>query len=210
MKYRFMYDFRCTFRVTRMAKALKTSTRKTKRELEDDRYLPFIPIDFNRSRQTYGPRRLSKVLTKTYKLKIGRTRVRNIMVENDMIPKTIRKFKATTYFNHDYPVAPNLLDRNFRVERSNMAWVSDITYISTREGWLYLAAVMDLYSGRIVGWAMDKQMTQNLVIDALKQAIGQASQTAQRYHSAFRAGCSICLQKLPKFAGQARICPEHE
>ena len=183
MKYRFMYDFRFTFRVTRMAKALKTSTsgyyewlkngRKTRRDLDDDRCLPFIRIEFNRSRQTYGPRRLSKVLTKTYGLKIGRTRVRDIMAENDMIPKTIRKFKATTYSNHDYPVAPNLLDRNFQVERPNRAWVSDITYISTREGWLYLAAVMDLYSGKIVGWAMDKQMTQNLVTDALKQAVGR-------------------------------------
>jgi transposase InsO family protein len=141
-----MYDFRFTFRVTRMAKALKTSTsgyyewlkngRKTRRELEDDRYLPFIRIEFNRSRQTYGPRRLSKALTKTYRLKIGRIRVRDIMAENDMIPKTIRKFKATTYSNHDYPVAPNLFTRNFQAERANMAWVSDITYISTREGWL--------------------------------------------------------------------------
>lgn len=157
-----MYDFRITFKVTRMAKALKTSTsryyewlkngRKTKRELENDRYIPFIRIEFNRSRQTHGPRRLSKAISKTYKLKIGRTRVRDIMVENNMIPKTIRRFKATTYSNHDYPVAPNMLNREFQVKQPNVAWVSDITYISTREGRLYLAAIMDLYSGKIVGW----------------------------------------------------------
>jgi len=91
-----------------------------------------------------------------------------------MFNKSAKKFKATTYSNHNYPVAPNLLNRNFQVKAANMAWVSDITYISTREGWLYLAAVMDLYSGKVVGWAMDKQMTQNLVMDALKQAAGRA------------------------------------
>ena len=179
-----MYDFRFTFMATRMAKTLKTSTsgyyewlkngRKTKKEIENEQYLPLIRIEFNKSRRTYGPRRLSKILNKTYKLGIGRTRIRDIMAENELIPKTIKKFKATTYSNHDYPVAPNLLNRNFSVERANMAWVSDITYISTKEGWLYLAAVMDLYSGKIVGWAMDRQMTQKLVIDALKQAVGRA------------------------------------
>ena len=184
MKYVFMYDFRFTFMATRMAKTLKTSTsgyyewlkngRKTKKEIENEQYLPLIRIEFNKSRRTYGPRRLSKILNKTYKLGIGRTRIRDIMAENELIPKTIKKFKATTYSNHDYPVAPNLLNRNFSVERANMAWVSDITYISTKEGWLYLAAVMDLYSGKIVGWAMDRQMTQKLVIDALKQAVGRA------------------------------------
>ena len=184
MKYNFMYDFRLTFMVKRMAKALKTSTsgyyewlkngRKTKRDIEDKKYLSFIRIEFNKSRQTYGPRRLSKVLKQTYELNIGRTRVHEIMAENNIVPKTVKKFKATTYSNHNYPVAPNLLNRNFQVKAANMAWVSDITYISTREGWLYLAAVMDLHSGKVVGWAMDKQMTQNLVMDALKQAVGRA------------------------------------
>ena len=184
MKYNFMYDFRLTFMVKRMAKALKTSTsgyyewlkngRKTKRDIEDKKYLSFIRIEFNKSRQTYGPRRLSKVLKQTYELNIGRTRVHEIMAENNIVPKTVKKFKATTYSNHNYPIAPNLLNRNFQVKAANMAWVSDITYISTREGWLYLAAVMDLHSGKVVGWAMDKQMTQNLVMDALKQAVGRA------------------------------------
>ena len=148
--------------------------RKTKKEIENEQYLPLVRIEFNKSRRTYGPRRLSKILSKTYKLGIGRTRIRDIMAENELIPKTVKKFKATTYSNHDYPVAPNLLNRKFYVERANMTWVFDITYISTKEGWLYLAAVMDLCSGKIVGWAMDKQMTQKLLIDALKQAVGRA------------------------------------
>lgn len=136
-----MYDFRLTFKVKRMAKALKTSTsgyyewlkngRKTKRDIEDEKYLSYIRIEFNKSRQTYGSRRLSKAMKKNYKLNIGRTRVRNIMDENNIIPKTIKKFKATTYSDHNYPVAPNLLNRNFQVNVANVAWVSDITYIRT-------------------------------------------------------------------------------
>jgi transposase InsO family protein len=75
--------------------------------------------------------------------RIGRRRIEEIMRENNIVPKTIKKFKATTNSNHDYPMSPNLLNRNFKVDRLFTAWVSDITYIATREGWLYLAAVMD-------------------------------------------------------------------
>lgn len=104
--------------------------------------------------------------------------------------------------------APNLLDRNFQVERPNMAWVSDITYISTLEGWLYLVAVADLYSGKIVGWVMDKQMAQNLMIGALKQTVGRVRPPRCILHS--DRGYSVCLQKLSKLTGQARIRPKHE
>ena len=73
------------------------------------------------------------------------------MRENNIIPKTIKKFKATTNSNHNYPGAENILNRNFTVASPCEAWVCDITYVATGEGWLYLAAVMDLYSGKIVG-----------------------------------------------------------
>ena len=102
---------------------------------------------------------------------IGRDRVERLMRENNIVPKTVRKFKATTNSNHNYPVAENILNRNFTVETPCKAWVCDITYVATGEGWLYLAAVMDLYSGKIVGWSMDSTMTSSLVCDALKQAI---------------------------------------
>ena len=93
------------------------------------------------------------------------------MRENNIIPKTVKKFNPTTNSNHNYPVAPNLLNRNFNIDKPNSAWVSDITYVATHEGWLYLAAVMDLCTGKIVGWAMGERMTANLVCDALKQAV---------------------------------------
>lgn len=95
------------------------------------------------------------------------------MRENNIVPKAVKKFKSTTNSKHNYPVSPNLLNRAFCVDAPNKVWVSDMTYVWTDEGWLYLAAIKDLYSGRIVGWAMDKQMTQQLVIDALNQAVGR-------------------------------------
>lgn len=85
--------------------------------------------------------------------------------------KTRRKFKLTTDSRHDLPVAENVLDRHFQAERPNQAWVSDITYIPTREGWLYLATVEDLYSRRIVGWAMNSRINSRLVVDALQMAV---------------------------------------
>jgi len=81
-----------------------------------------------------------------------------------------RRYKATTDSKHAFPVAPNLLNRQFRPENPNQAWVTDITYVPTQEGWLYLAAVMDLHTRMIVGWAMDSRMTRDLVIHALRMA----------------------------------------
>lgn len=82
-----------------------------------------------------------------------------------------RKFKVTTDSEHDQPIAPDLLHQDFTSERPNQKWVSDITYVWTREGWLYLAVVMDLYSRAIIGWSMNKRMTQQLVCDALTMAL---------------------------------------
>ena len=92
------------------------------------------------------------------------------MQENGWIPKVVKKYKATTNSNHNLPVAENLLDRDFTAERPNQKWVSDITYIPTDEGWLYLAGILDLHGREPVGWAMGERMTKELVISALKQA----------------------------------------
>lgn len=183
MIYTFMYEHRRDFRVNKMAEVLKVCrsgyyqwalNKKTKKEIEDEKFLALIQAEFDKSRKTYGARRISKALQKQG-VKIGRFRTERIMAENNIVPKTVTKFKATTNSNHNYPVSPNLLNRNFNVDAPCVVWVTDITYVATREGWLYLAAVMDLFSGRIVGWAMDSTMTQQLVIDALKQAIGRTN-----------------------------------
>lgn len=102
---------------------------------------------------------------------VSRHRVARIMRLNGWRAKAARKFKATTNSNHKLPVAPNLLQQNFSASMPNEKWVSDITYIWTEEGWLYLAVVMDLYSRMVVGWSMSERMTSKLVIDALQMAI---------------------------------------
>src|SRR5207245_7060065 len=82
-----------------------------------------------------------------------------------------RKYKATTDSNHSLPIAPNLLKQNFEVDRPNVVWVSDITYIWTRQGWMYLAVILDLYSRKVVGWSLAERMTASLVCDALDAAV---------------------------------------
>src|SRR5262249_20299860 len=98
--------------------------------------------------------------------------VARLMRQHGVVAKSARKFRVrTTDSNHDLPVADNLLDRQFNPSQANEAWVADITYIPTREGWLYLAAVEDLYSRRVVGWAMADHQESRLVVDALEMAI---------------------------------------
>jgi putative transposase len=97
--------------------------------------------------------------------------VAKLMHGNDIRAKTARKFKNTTDSNHPLPVADNLLDRQFDAQGPNERWVADITYIATREGWLYLAVVEDLYSRMVVGWSMGDTMTSRLVVDALEMAV---------------------------------------
>lgn len=97
--------------------------------------------------------------------------VAKLMRDNDIRAKTARKFRHTTDSNHSLPVAENVLGRQFDPEAPNEKWVADITYVPTREGWLYLAVVEDLYSRRVVGWSMDATMTSRLVVDALEMAV---------------------------------------
>ena len=97
--------------------------------------------------------------------------VAELMRKAGLAAKTTRKFRHTTDSNHNRPVADNLLRRQFEVEQPNEAWVSDITYIPTREGWLYLAVVEDLYARKVVGWAMAARLSSRLVVDALTMAV---------------------------------------
>jgi putative transposase len=101
----------------------------------------------------------------------GRHRVAKIMRDNGLRAKAAKKYKATTNSNHSLPVAPNLLAQNFEADSPDQKWVSDITYIWTDEGWLYLAVVLELYSRRVLGWAIAERMTATLVCDALLMAL---------------------------------------
>lgn len=102
---------------------------------------------------------------------VSRRRVGRLMKELGLVCKTKKKFRATTNSNHQLPISPNLLNREFKVSIPNQYWVGDITYIPTGEGWLYLAIVMDLFSRKIVGWSMKSHMRASLVNDALSMAL---------------------------------------
>lgn len=117
----------------------------------------------------YGSRRIAKTL-KLWGIACYPNQIARIMKENGIKAKTKRKFRATTNSRHNLSVAQNLLAREFNVGQINRVWVGDITYIWTREGWLYLSTVIDLYSRRIVGWSVDKRITKELVINSLQQA----------------------------------------
>lgn len=127
---------------------------------------------FAASGRTYGTRRLQATLRATG-VQAGRHRIRRLMRIHGLRPVWKRKFIHTTNSRHELPIADNVLNRQFRPATINVAWVSDITYIRTGAGWLYLAAVMDLYSRKIVGWAMAPTMHAELVCSALKMAITQ-------------------------------------
>ena len=146
------------------------SRSKSKREIEREKLLKEIRIVFQASRELYGsPRITAALLSKG--IECNKKRISRIMRSNGIKAKTVRKYKATTNSKHKLPVANNLLNQNFEVKHPNKVWTGDITYIWTKKGWLYLAVVLDLYSRRVVGWHVDKNMTKELVIKALNQAV---------------------------------------
>jgi transposase InsO family protein len=128
---------------------------------------------FIQGRNNYGTRRIQSKLVELYGLIISRRRVSRLMKDLNLKVKMKRRYKNTTDSNHNLPIAPNVLNRDFYASNPDEKYVGDITYIYTGEGWLYLATVIDLYSRRIVGWSMDDNMKVSLVNDALNMAIAQ-------------------------------------
>ena len=140
------------------------------RAIENQKLKGIITKLFIESRRTYGSRSLKKDLAKLG-YTVSRRRINRLMKSAGLVCKTKRKFKVTTDSKHNLAISPNLLKRNFNVDQPNTCYVGDITYIWTDEGWLYLATVIDLFSRKVVGWAMDKRMTSALVNKALLMAI---------------------------------------
>lgn len=143
---------------------------ESKREQDNKRYMELIKAKFKASRETYGYRRIHNDLADLGE-KCGRNRIARLMNENNIVPKTKRKFKVTTNSKHKKPIHNNILNREFHANAPNERWVSDITYVQTVEGWLYLAVVMDLFSRKIIGWSMSSRMKETLVVDAIKMAL---------------------------------------
>jgi len=181
MKYKFITEQRSEFGVERMCRVLGVSKSgyysydkryKSNREQENELLLEQIRRIHKKSRQTYGSPRITDELYDN-NIRCSKNRVARLMRENGIMAKMKRKFKVTTHSRHTHPVADNLLQQKFTTGGVNKVWVSDITYIWTSEGWLYLSAILDLFSRRIIGWGVSKRLTSNLVTNALRQAIWQ-------------------------------------
>lgn len=142
------------------------------RAQQDARLRVAIRAAHTRSRETYGVRRLQPELA-SEGFVAGRDRIARLRRELGLRCRQKRKFKATTNSNHTLPVAENLLDQQFSPTAPNQVWVTDITYIPTDEGWLYLAGLKDVFSCEIVGYAMGDRMTQELTARALFRAVQQ-------------------------------------
>lgn len=125
---------------------------------------------FDESRQSIGSRRMCKMLQKLG-FTIGRFKTRRLMKAMNLVIKCKRRFKATSNSRHNLPIAENVLDRGFNPKMPNKVWSSDITYIWTTKGWLYLAIIIDLYSKKVVGWCIDSRITKSIVIRALIMAV---------------------------------------
>lgn len=169
------------------------------------RLTKMIRVVHAESRQTYGSPRVGREL-----LALGCrccvNFVAKLMRSAGIAAKTRRTFRSTTDSRHALPVAPNLLGRNFSASEANRVWLSDITYVPTREGWLYLCAVEDLYSRRIVGWAMGARIDSRLVVDALEMAIDQRGpEPGLIVHS--DRGSQYCSDHVQRLLARHRFTP---
>ena len=179
MKYVFVRNHRGAFPVDLMCRTLEVGSSgfyawlnrpESLRNRENQQLLMEIKAVHKRSRKTYGSPRIHAQLNESGHA-CSRYRVARLMRQHGIVSKHKRKFKVTTNSVHSYPIAENLLQRRFNVFRPGQCWVSDITYIPTLEGWLYLAVTLDLFHRKVIGWSMDRWITRQRVIDALNMAI---------------------------------------
>jgi putative transposase len=180
MRYQFIDHHREEFPVTRMCKVLKVSrsgyyawrTRPpSAREMANQRLYTLIEGVYDAYEGVYGSPRIYHELKDL--VPCSENRIARLMRLHKLRAKQSKRFRTTTKRNRKHRAAPNVLQRDFKADRPDQKWLTDITYIPTQEGWLYLAAVLDLYARRIVGWAMSERMTSALTIAALQMAIRQ-------------------------------------
>ena len=181
MKYAFIQTESVFYRVSRLCQVLEVcrsgyydwlASGPSQHQLDDDRLKEKIKISHDNSRESYGSRRIKDDLEEEGET-VSKERVLRLMKQAGLQSKHSKKFKATTNSKHDLPISPNLLKRDFDVEEPDRAYVSDISYIWTSEGWLYLAVTIDLFSRLVVGWSISTRMFASLVTDALQMAIAR-------------------------------------
>ena len=163
---------------------------------------------FDASKKTYGSRRIVRAL-KAKGYNMGRYRVRSLMRKLELRAKTPRRYRVTTDSNHSYRVSTNLVNRQFTVDAPNKVWTADITYLWTLEGWSYLAVILDLFSRQVVGWAVDKRMKVELVLDALMMAYWRRKPAPGLIHHSDRGiqyACDRYQQQLEQFKMVPSMC----
>jgi putative transposase len=179
MKYAFVRDRQVAFPVVTMCKVLSISTSgfydwlkapPSLRAKSDAVLSVHVRAAHQKSRGAYGSPRVHAEL-RAAGMRVGRKRVARIMRASGLIARSKRRWRHTTDSNHDGPIAPNLVQRDFRTAAPNEAWVTDVTCIWTAQGWLYLAAILDLYSRRVVGWATSANNDRGLALEALRRAV---------------------------------------
>lgn len=182
MKYAWIGSQRDSYSVTMMCELLEVSksgyfaARKrpaSARDQSNRRLVGEIRRRQERHRGRYGRRRMSRELSRDLGLAVNVKRVGRLMREEELQSRKRRRFRVvTTDSKHSHPIASNVIARDFTATAPNQKWLADLTYIPTGEGWLYLALVLDLFSRKMVGWAMSDTMPQRLTLDALEMALG--------------------------------------
>lgn len=195
MKFRFIQQHRSAFRVSLMCQVLGVSRagyyawrqrKPSRRELANRVLRRLIRLRHQEHRSVYGYRRLHALLRQEQV--VGKNRLARLMREEGLAGRRRRRFTVTTQSRHNLPLAPNVLGQDFTTTVPNQKWVGDITYIPTAEGWLYLAVILDLFSRRVVGWAMASYLDDRLTRSALQMALGQRQLDAGLLHHSDRGG----------------------
>jgi len=183
------------YRIEKMAKTLGVSRsgyyafigrEPSRREEEDALLLKDIQEIYLGSKQIFGSRKITKEINKRREAPVNHKRVERLMAKHELYSKVSRKFIITTNSKHNFPIAEDLLKRDFTAQKKNEKWVSDTTYLWTKEGWLYVAGILDLYGRKPVGFATsannDRYLTRDALIDA-KQRVGQEHMQGCILHS---------------------------
>lgn len=194
MRFRFVEAEKACYPVRLLCRCLEVSRagfyawrrrKPSARACEDRRLTVEIAAAHAESRRTYGSPRVHREL-RAQGRRVSRKRVARLMRERGLKVRRRRRFPRTTDSNHALPVAPNVLERRFEVPVPNTVWAGDITYVATREGWLYLAVLLDLFSRRVVGYAVSDRITRELVLEALHQALARRERRTKLLHHSDR------------------------
>jgi putative transposase len=213
MKYRFIYEHQNETPIQRLCYVLNVSrsayyewcqSTPTLRDRQNEELLECIRTIHHQSRQTYGSPRIWQAL-RQQEIQCSRNRIARLMRLHSIKAKMSRRFKVTTRSRSTDMIAPDLVQRQFTIQQPNRVWTSDITYIWTREGWAYLAVVLDLYSRMIIGWEISARLNASLVTTAVQRAIYQRRPTQEVILHSDR-GSQYASKDLHSLAKEQMLC----